>query len=105
MISSAGVSELVVGDNQVKSKQDARYLELVARLRTLRNRLGLSQAQLAERLGKPQSYISKVESCERRIDLVEALIICEALGSSLADIVPTEMRHLIRKAAKEDSDE
>ena len=40
----------------------------------------LSQTDVAIRLGLPQSYISKYESGERRLDFVETVLVCEALG-------------------------
>jgi len=80
----------------VKSIGDPRYLEMIACLRAHRERLRLSQQELAARLGRPQSYVSKVETCERRIDLLEALAICEALGVRLEAIVPASFRHLLR---------
>lgn len=43
---------------------------------------GLSQRELAERLGKPRSFISKVEGKERRLDIVEFLAYAAALGAS-----------------------
>lgn len=44
-----------------------------------RKRLGLFQADLAERLGKPQSYVSKYESGGRRLDLIEFLDVVQAM--------------------------
>ncbi|MFT8680415.1 helix-turn-helix domain-containing protein [Gluconacetobacter sp.] len=41
---------------------------------------GLTQATLAERLGKPQSYVAKYETGERRIDVIEFLDITDAIG-------------------------
>lgn len=41
----------------------------------------LRQEDLAERLGKPQSFVSKVERGERRLDLVEFLILARALDA------------------------
>jgi len=43
-----------------------------------RRSCSLTQAQVAERLKKPQSFVSKYESGERRLDLIEFLRICEA---------------------------
>jgi len=43
----------------------------------------LRQVDLAERLGKPQSYISKYESGERRLDLSEVKHVCAAVGITL----------------------
>ena len=40
----------------------------------------LTQLQLAQRLGVPQSFISKIESGERRIDIVEFILISKAMG-------------------------
>jgi len=45
----------------------------------------MTQQQLAERLEKPQSYGSKVERGERRIDVTEFLAIVRALNSSAPD--------------------
>lgn len=50
---------------------DLEYRRLLTRLRQARIDAGLTQQQVAERLGKPQSYVSKCESGERRIDAVE----------------------------------
>ena len=43
----------------------------------------MRQMDLADRLGQPQSYVSKYESGERRLDLLELRQICNALGISL----------------------
>lgn len=49
-----------------------------------RERQGLTQAELASRLGKPQSFVSKYESGERRLDVVEFVSVCDALGMEAA---------------------
>jgi transcriptional regulator with XRE-family HTH domain len=56
-------------------------------LRRIRTEAGLRQADLAERLEQPQSFVSKYESGERRLDLIEVRQICIALGIPLADFV------------------
>lgn len=43
---------------------------------------GMTQVELAKWLGKPQSYVSKYESGERRLDFVELLEVCGGLGMS-----------------------
>lgn len=47
------------------------YKEIIERLKTARIESGLSQQEVADKLGKPQSYISKIESGERRLDVAE----------------------------------
>ena len=56
---------------------------LLALLRAVRLEAGMRQTDLANRLGHPQSYVSKYESGERRLDLLELREICIALGISL----------------------
>lgn len=49
-------------------------------------------------LGRPQSYVSKVETCERRIDVVELLQMCRIVGVTLAEIMPTEYLDVLGEA-------
>jgi len=56
-------------------------------LRQLREEAGLRQTELAGLLGRPQSFVSKYESGERRLDLVELRDICRALGADLVEVV------------------
>jgi transcriptional regulator with XRE-family HTH domain len=48
---------------------------------------GLTQVQLAGALGRPQSFVSKYERGERRLDFVEVLEITEALKADVGDLV------------------
>jgi len=50
---------------------DPRYSLMIAQLIHLRNEKGITQVNLASKLSKPQSYISKTEGLERRLDVVE----------------------------------
>ena len=56
-------------------------------LKQIRLETGLTQADLADRLGQPQSFVSKFESGERRIDVLELRQICVAMGIGLVDFV------------------
>ncbi|UFK55235.1 helix-turn-helix domain-containing protein [Enterobacter sp. AN-K1] len=47
------------------------YQRVINALKKSRKEKGITQAQLAEALGKPQSFIAKVENGERRLDVVE----------------------------------
>jgi len=56
-------------------------------LRDLRKGAGLTQVALAESLGVPQSFVSKYESGERRLYLLELQLVCRALDVSLASFL------------------
>ena len=60
---------------------------LVAALVEARKAAGMSQASLAQRLRCQQSLIARIESGERRIDMVEFSILSRALGADSADIL------------------
>ncbi len=68
----------------VSSEDYRRFRQL---LRELRRQAGLSQTELAERLNRPQSFVSKAESGERRIDIIELRSFCQALGISLPEFI------------------
>ena len=48
---------------------------------------GVSQAELAERLGKSRSFVTKIEHRERRVDIVEFVAIARALGYGPTDLM------------------
>ncbi len=54
-------------------------------LRAMRKAASLSQVELAEKLDKPQSFVSKYESGERRLEYVEVELVCRACGKSLSE--------------------
>lgn len=56
-------------------------------LRVIRKEQGRRQSEIASRLKKPQSYVSKYESGERRLDLAELRFIAKAIGVELSEIV------------------
>ena len=63
-----------------KSIYDDEYRRLIGLLRSERLAVGLTQQQVADRLGRPQSFVAKVEGFERRLDVVEFLHLCRAMG-------------------------
>jgi len=69
------------------------YAAVTGLLQDLRKAAGLRQIDLAERLHVPQSFISKYESGERRLDIIEIHSVCKVLGISLPDFA----RRLERK--------
>lgn len=56
------------------------YASTIGRLIALRKERGVSQVELARRLGKTQQFVSAVERCERRLDVVEYYAVIRALG-------------------------
>lgn len=56
------------------------HARLRALLREARTRAGLTQTQVAERLGTPQSFVAKYEGGERRLDVIEFIAVTRALG-------------------------
>ena len=64
----------------MKSIHNARYQFLLTLLLEARNAVGMTQKELAAQLGRPQSFVSKTENGERRLDVIEFLDVCRALG-------------------------
>jgi transcriptional regulator with XRE-family HTH domain len=62
-----------------------------------RKAASLTQHDLAKRLHKPQSFVAKYEGGEHRIDVVEFVTICQAIGADPGKIVKT-LRNAIRVA-------
>ena len=71
-------------DKSIYSDRQSRLREL---LREIRIEAGLRQVDLAECLGQPQSFVSKYEAGERRLDIVELEQVCKACGISLPDFI------------------
>ena len=63
--------------------QAPEYRAMVEKLKQARREAGLNQVEVAARLGKPQSYVSKVERAERRIDPPELARFAEVYGKPI----------------------
>ena len=57
-----------------------RHQEFIGFIASARKAAGITQVELAARLGRPQSFVSKVERGERRLDVIEFCQLAEALG-------------------------
>lgn len=68
-----------------KGKSNRSRTPLLSLLKAIRTDAGLTQSQLAKKLGQPQSYVSKYESGERRLDVLELRQVCLACGQTLGD--------------------
>lgn len=60
---------------------------LAQRLAELRHNAGLTQVELADRLGVTQSFVTKYETGDRRLDLFQLRAVCRALDVSLTEFV------------------
>ncbi|MBZ0164548.1 MAG: helix-turn-helix transcriptional regulator [Notoacmeibacter sp.] len=65
------------------------YRVLTAILLEARQKAGLTQQEVANRLGKPQSYVAKVEGAERRIDVVEFIVLAKAIDADPGNLFHT----------------
>ena len=72
----------------MKTIYDDRYRQVIARLQSVRREHGLTQGQLAHSVGWPRQTVSKIEKCDRRLDLLETHTLARALGLRLADLGP-----------------
>jgi transcriptional regulator with XRE-family HTH domain len=79
-----------MGQKLQKSVFSRSYKLFLARLREARLAAGLTQQDVARRLGQRQSFVSKCERGERRVDVIELRAFCQAFGVSL----PTFVRRL-----------
>ena len=69
-----------------KTIRSPRHHALLDLLVAVRKEAKLTQVALAERLGRPQSFVAKVETGERRLDVVEFVALVEALGGEPGDV-------------------
>ncbi len=70
-----------------KSLYSPTYDQFLKLLKKAREDAGLTQAQAAEKLGKPQSFVSKCELGERRVDVVELLAFCHTYQINVESFV------------------
>jgi transcriptional regulator with XRE-family HTH domain len=70
-----------------KSTHTPEHARLINLLREIREEAGLRQVDMAKKLGRHQSFVSKYESGERRVDLVELRQVCKAARVGLVDFV------------------
>lgn len=80
------MSSLLQGLN-MKTIYNPSYQSLIEYLIELRKQQGLTQANLAQKLDKPQSYVAKIEGCERKLDVLEFVEICQALQVKASQVL------------------
>ncbi len=77
----------------MRSIYDDKYRRLLGFMLQVREALGITQVSLAQRLRTTQSYVSKCERGERRIDVIEYVRYCEALGVDAAVLMDVFLDH------------
>lgn len=70
-----------------KSRHSKRYQRLLFALRALRKEAGLTQTEAAAKFGAHASFVSKCESGERRIDVVELVDFCRLYGTTIGELL------------------
>lgn len=70
-----------------KTIRSSGHEALCAALIAARKSAGLTQAQLAKRLSCHQSFVARIESGQRRIDVVELVVISRAIGTAASAIL------------------
>lgn len=72
----------------MKSIYTDDYINIISVLRAIRINKNITQAEMAKLLNTTQSFVSKVENRERRLDVIELLLWMDALGVSVSDVLP-----------------
>lgn len=86
-----------------KSTHTPEYKELLKLLAEERQSRDLRQSDVGSKLSFGQSGISKIETGERRLDVIELRMICDAMGMSLPEFVRKLEERLERLRAREDA--
>lgn len=80
------------------------YALFLQQLREARKQAGVTQEQLAQRLHQTQSFVSKCERGERRLDIVEVRAFCLALGISFPAFIAQFAEILSQIEGRDESD-
>lgn len=70
-----------------KSIHHSKYRSLISSLREKREQQNITQASLAKQLNVSQAMISKIESCDRRLDVIELMSYCNAIKISFIEFI------------------
>ena len=70
-------------------------LYMASRLKDARQACGLTQGQLAEKLGQTQSFVAKYETRERSLEFFELLTLCDALNISVKQLVHKDKQDIV----------
>ena len=77
--------------------QPEDYEVVGAVLAAARRKANLTQVELAQRLGRPQSVVSQIEAGKRRLDVVEFVLVVRTLGADPVEVFAEIVRPLTRR--------
>ncbi|MFA9204162.1 MAG: hypothetical protein ACEQSD_09210 [Flavobacteriales bacterium] len=75
----------------MKTIHQDRYGQLIAAMVKVRKNNQTTQTQLAQQLSRPQSYVAKIETLERKLDIVEFVDWCNAIGQSPSELLRAQL--------------
>ncbi len=70
----------------MRNTHSIEYRDLMSWLAEMRKKRGITQLDLAHKVGRPQSFVCKYEQCERRLDAIEFCQIAKLLGAKNKEI-------------------
>lgn len=73
------------------------YAVVLRLLKEARKQAGITQVELAKKLGQSQSFVSKVERGDRRLDIIQLRTICRIFGLSLTDFTQRLEQELAKR--------
>jgi transcriptional regulator with XRE-family HTH domain len=77
-----------------RTPNDPAYVALREQLVDARKRADLTQQQLADLVGRPQSFVAKIEAGERFLDAVELIALAKTLNLNFEDLTKKVLRSL-----------
>ncbi len=80
-----------------KSPHSPLYRRFLRAIKQARQDSGLTQVEVAEKIGRPQSFISNCESGERRIDVAEFVYLCSVYGVEPTQVLGEMQEHRTKK--------
>ena len=75
-----------------KSIYSDRYRRLIQRLVELRTDQGIRQRDLSKKLGRYMNFVTKYETFNRRLDIIEFVDVCGALGENPLELISEVLR-------------
>jgi transcriptional regulator with XRE-family HTH domain len=72
------------GVDTIVTKRHKRLVEILV---AARKSAGVRQAELARRVGKTQTFVTRFEAGQRRIDVIELLALCEIIGIDALKVI------------------